>query len=165
MLKALHFSPRAALFSAAVAAAPLLGGCGGSAVSSGHNTLLNGDDLVSMTQKMADELATAPGVNAEIAKNGPLVVVCEPVENRLTGEIVTKGEAEAYTARVRDLLDKKAPDRFTWVMNRDEFYDLRGKELEGVSLGPAPESMQPKYAAARGVPVADAGGLGPPQQL
>jgi len=120
-------------------------GCG-SAVSSGHNTALSGLDLVKMTDQMASALATDPSVNQEIASHGPLTIVCEPVDNELTGEIIPHGQAVAYTARVRDLLSQKAPDRFTWIMNRDEFYELRNKELEGVSLGPAPESVQPKYA-------------------
>jgi hypothetical protein len=123
----------------------VLAGCG-SAVSNGENTSLNSVDLVSMTDQMASAIATDPRVNQEIAKAGPLTIVCEPVENRLTGEIIPRGQAEAYTARVRDLLSKKAADRFTFVMNRDEFNDLRGQELEGVSLGPAPEAVQPKYA-------------------
>jgi peptidoglycan-synthase activator LpoB len=123
----------------------LAAGCG-SAVSSGHNTALNSVDLVKMTDQMATSLATDPRVNQEIADNGPLTIVCEPVENELTGEIIPRGQAEAYTARVRDLLSQKAPDRFTWIMNRDEFYDLRQQELQGVSLGPSPDAVQPKYA-------------------
>ena len=31
-------------------------------------------------------------------------------------------------------------------MNRDTFYSLRGQELEGVDLGPAPEAVNPQYA-------------------
>jgi len=124
-----------------------LAACGcGTAVSSGHNTALDSVDLVSMTDQMARSLATDPRINQEFAAHGPLTVVCEPVENELTGEIIPHGQAEAYTARVRDLLSQKAPDRFTWIMNRDEFYDLRGQELEGVSLGPSPDAVQPQYA-------------------
>jgi hypothetical protein len=128
-----------------LAGALMAAGCG-TAVSSGENTSLDSVDLVAMTDQMASAIATSPQVNQEIAQHGPLTIVCEPVENRMTGEIVPQGEAEAFTARVRDLLSKKAPDRFVFVMNRDEFYDLRGKELEGVSLGPAPEAVEPQYA-------------------
>ncbi len=49
-------------------------------------------------------------------------------------------------ARVRTLLAQQAPDRFTWVMNRDSFYRLRGQELDGVDLGPSPDRLQPRYA-------------------
>jgi len=121
-------------------------GCGGSAVSSGENTSLSSGDLIAMTDQMATAMATDVRVNQEISTAGPLTIVCEPVENQMTGEIIPRGQAEAYTARIRDLLSKKAPDRFVFVMNRDEFYDLRGKELEGVALGPAPDAVQPKYA-------------------
>ena len=31
-------------------------------------------------------------------------------------------------------------------MNRDAFYDLRSRELEGIELGPAPEAVNPQYA-------------------
>jgi hypothetical protein len=120
-------------------------GCG-SAVSAGQSTALISTDLVAMTDQMASSLATDPRVNQEIATRGPLTIVCEPVENELTGEIIPRGQAEAYTARIRSLLSQKAPDRFVWVMNRDEFYDLRSQELQGVSLGPAPEAVSPQYA-------------------
>jgi hypothetical protein len=124
----------------------LLAGCG-PALTSAQTTALDSVDLVSMTDQMAQSIATNPRVNQEIAEHGPLTIVCEPVENHLTGEIIPRGQAEVYTARIRDLLSKKSPDKFTWIMNRDEFYDLRGQELEGVSsLGPAPDAIQPHYA-------------------
>jgi Peptidoglycan-synthase activator LpoB len=92
---------------------------------------------------MAQSLATDPRVSQEIAARGPLTIVCEPVENQLTGEIIPRGQEEMYTARVRILLSQKAPDRFTWIMNRDAFYDLRNQEVD---LGPPPETVQPRYA-------------------
>ena len=119
-----------------------LNGCG-TAVSNGQNTSLDSVDLVAMTDQMASAIATDPRVNQEIAAHGPLTIVCMPVENEMTGEIIPRGQAEAYTSRVRSLLSQKAPDRFVWVMNRDEFYDLRGKETD---LGPPPETVQPQYA-------------------
>ena len=61
--------------------------------------------------------------------------------------MLPRGPAEAFTARVRLLLSKHAPDRFLWVMNRDAFYRLRGQELEGgMDLGPSPDAINPKYA-------------------
>ena len=63
----------------------------------------------------------------------------------MTGEILPRGQAEAFTTRIRALLSKHNPDEFVWVMNRDTFYRLRGTELEG-SLGPAPEAVNPRYA-------------------
>ena len=85
-------------------------------------------------------------VQEAIQKEGSLKVVVQPVENRMTAEVLPRGQAEAFTARVRALLSKHDPTQFTWVLNRDEYYDLRGKELEGVPLGPAPEAVNPEYA-------------------
>jgi hypothetical protein len=86
-----------------------------------------------------------PEVQAAIAREGKLKVVVQPVENEMTAEVLPRGPAETFTARVRALLSKHAPDRFTWVMNRDTFYDLRGRELD-VDLGPSPEAIDPQFA-------------------
>jgi Peptidoglycan-synthase activator LpoB len=138
---------RISIFVAWVVAAALAGGCS-SAISSGHNTALDSMDLNVMTSQMAAQIMGSPAVQAEIAHNGPLKVVCEPVENRMTGEVLPQGDAEAYTAQVRALLSEKAPNDFTWIMNRDEFYDLRSKELTNVPLGPSPDAVNPQYALA-----------------
>jgi PBP1b-binding outer membrane lipoprotein LpoB len=124
----------------------VLSGCSvSSAVSSGHNTALDSVDLVTMTDQMARSLVAEPRVSEAYAKGGSLNVVCQPVENNLTGEILPTGQAEVFVARVRYQLSKHEPQKFTWVMNRDAFYRLRNKELD-VDLGPAPERVQPAYA-------------------
>jgi len=124
----------------------LVSGCSvSSAVSSGHNTALDSVDLVSMTDLMARSLAAESRVNEVYAKKGPLNVVVQPVENNLTGEILPAGQAEVFVARVRYLLSKHEPQKFTWVMNRDSYYRLRNRELD-VDLGPTPERIQPEYA-------------------
>ena len=107
---------------------------------------LDSFDLQKMTDDMAMRIAGDVDVIGEWQARGPLKVVVRPVENRLTGEVLPRGEAEVFTARVRQLLAKHAPDRFTWIMNRDAFYRLRSKELENVDLGPAPEAINPQYA-------------------
>lgn len=117
-----------------------------SAVQSGHNTALDGTDLVRMTDDMARKILGDPEVQAAIEREGRLKVVVQPVENRMTAEVLPRGPAQTFTARVRTLLSRHARDRFLWVMNRDTFYSLRGQELEGVDLGPAPEAVDPKYA-------------------
>jgi len=122
----------------------LLGGCT-SAVQSGSNTALAGQDLIAMTDDMAMKIMASPAVQQAIHEKGKLKVVVEPVENHLTAEILTLGAADAFTARVRSLLSKHAPGQFTWIMNRDAFYRLRGKELD-VPLGPSPEAINPEYA-------------------
>ena len=121
-----------------------------SATQSGHNTALDSVDLVSMTDDMAMKIVASPAVEQAIAENGKLRVVVEPVENDMTGEILPKGPADAFTARLRVQLATHAPEKFTWIMNRDAFYQLRQQELEGpdgkVDLGPAPGAINPQYA-------------------
>ncbi len=137
----------------------LLVGCS-NAVQSGHNTALDSVDLVSMTDDMAAKIVADPQVQDAIARDGKLRVVVEPVENDLTAEILPSGQADAFTARVRVLLAKHAPEKFTWIMNRDGFYHLRG-ELEGVDLGPAPGAIDPQYAlTARFSSLTDENGKG-----
>jgi hypothetical protein len=122
----------------------LLTGCT-SAVQSGRSTALDAVDLVRMTDDMAGKIVADPDVQAAIAKEGQLAVVVQPVENRMVAEVLPRGPAQAFTARVRVLLSRHAPDRFTWVMNRDAFYDLRARETD-IDLGPPPERVQPRYA-------------------
>jgi hypothetical protein len=118
-----------------------------SAVHSGFSTALDGTDLVTMTDDMSRKIVADPDVQAAIAREGQLRVVVQPVENLMTAEVLPRGPAETFTARVRTLLSKHAPDRFLWVMNRDAFYDLRGRELEGgFELGPSPDAIDPRYA-------------------
>ena len=122
------------------------GGCA-SAVQAGTSTALGGVDLVQMTDQMAASIAGDPEVNAAIEREGALRVVVEPVENEMAGEVLPRGQAEAFTARVRTLLSRHDRNRYVWVMNRDAFYRLRGRELElDVDLGPAPEAVNPQYA-------------------
>ena len=124
----------------------LLTGCtAASILAVGERSTLSSVDLTTMTDNMAMQIAADPEVLAEFGANGPLRVVVQPVENRLTGEVLPRGEAEVFTARVRQLLSKHAPDRFTWIMNRDAFYRLRSRELETIDLGPAPEAMNPEF--------------------
>src|SRR3954471_21101675 len=120
-------------------------GCA-NAVQAGTNTALGGMDLVQMTDQMAQSIAGDPDVRAAIRAGGALRVVCQPVENEMTSEVLPRGQAEAFVARVRTLLSKQAGGDFVWIMNRDAFYRLRGRELEGVDLGPSPDAVQPQYA-------------------
>lgn len=122
-----------------------LGGCG-NAVSHGTNTALSGMDLIAMTDRMAQSIAGDQDVSAAIAHDGKLIVVVQPVENYMRGEVLPRGQAEAFTGRVRTLLSRHAPDRFLWVMNRDAFYRLRDRELADIDPGPSPDAINPKYA-------------------
>jgi hypothetical protein len=124
----------------------VVSGCSvSSAVSHGHNTALDSMDLVTMTERMARSIGAEERVAEAYAKNGPLSIVVQPVENHLTAEILPAGQAEAFTARVRFLLSRYEPAKYTWVMNRDSYYRLRQRELD-VDLGPEPGRVQPEYA-------------------
>src|SRR5688572_9257285 len=119
-------------------------GCTG-AVQSGRNTALDGVDLVAMTDDMAGKIVADPQVQRAFREEGKLKVVVQPVENEMVGEVLPRGPAEAFTARVRALLAEAVPENFTWIMNRDAFYRLRQQELD-VDLGPSPEAIDPRYA-------------------
>lgn len=124
----------------------LLAGCK-SATQGGTSTALSGVDLVNMTSDMAAKIGSDAEVNAAYAKKGPLKIVVMPVVNNLRAEVIPRGAAYAFTGRVRVLLSRHAPDRFTWIMNRDAFYDLRSRERElQIDAGPSPDTVQPEYA-------------------
>lgn len=122
----------------------LLAGCA-SATEKGSNTALDSVDLRKMTDDMAMKIVADPDVQSAIARDGKLSVVVQPVENRMRGEILPRGPANAFTARLRVLLAQQAPNQFLWSMNRDAFYELRAREVD-YDLGDPPERVQPKYA-------------------
>lgn len=128
-----------------LAAIVCLAGCG-TAVSSGTSTALSGFDLEEMADQMAQSIVADPEVQREIRQRGSLKVVVLPVENLLTGEVLPAGQARAFTARVRTLLARRAAGNFTWITNRDAYYDMRVRELEGIELGPSPDALDPEYA-------------------
>ncbi len=123
----------------------ILSGCA-SAVQSGTNTALSGVDLIQMTDDMAMQIVADPEVQAAIAKEGQLKIVIQPVENRMRAEVLPSGQAEAFVARLRALLAKHEPNKFMWITNRETFYRLRGHELDGVDMGPAPDAISPDYS-------------------
>jgi PBP1b-binding outer membrane lipoprotein LpoB len=143
--KALHWPLSYPRLSAFICGLILfISGCT-SAVQSGRNTALDGVDLVKMTDDMAMQIVASESVQNAITRDGQLEVVVEPVENRMRAEVLPRGHAEAFTARVRVLLARHAPDRFMWIMNRDAYYRLRERELD-IDLGPAPDAVNPEYA-------------------
>lgn len=133
---------RPSMLVAAVLGSGLVSGCG-TAVSNGRSTALAGDDLQRITSDMAQKIAADPEVAAAIGREGALPTVVLPVENQMTGEILPRGQAAAFTTRLRTLLSQQMPGKFVFVLNRDDFYMLRNAELD---KGPAPESIQPRYA-------------------
>jgi hypothetical protein len=118
-----------------------------SAVKHAHTTSLDGANLVDITDTMAAGIATDPDVNAAVAREGPLTIVVMPVVNHLQAEVIPSGVAHAFTGRIRALLSQHARDRFTWIMNRDAFFDLRRREVEWkIDPGPSPDAIEPQYA-------------------
>ena len=116
-----------------------------SAVKTGKTTALTGFDLVKMTDDMAAKIGGDAQVNQAIATQRSLKVVVMPVVNNLRAEVIPRGQAVAFTGRVRVLLSKHAPEKFTWIMNRDAWRDLRARELE-IDPGPSPDVVNPDYA-------------------
>jgi hypothetical protein len=128
----------------------LLAGCA-SAVAVGQNTALDSTDLVTMTDDMSARILASPAVQQAIAREGSLKVVVEPVVNDMRAEVLPRGPADAFTARLRTLLAHHAPGEFTWIMNRDAFYALRNAELSPtdparIDPGPSPDAINPRYA-------------------
>ena len=123
----------------------LLAGCAGNntAVSHGQSTALDSANLIEMTDDMTAKILADPEVQSALAQKSKLKVVIQPVENKMVGEVLPRGAKEAFIARLRSLLQERAPSKFAWVVNRDAWYNLRGKELDP---GPDPDRVQPEYA-------------------
>ena len=113
------------------------------AVSHGRSTALDAANLEEMTEQMTGAILKAKGVQSAIANKGKLKVVIQPVENKMIGEVLPRGEKELFIARLRLLLQDRAPNQFAWVVNRDAWYNLRNKEVDP---GPDPNRVQPEYA-------------------
>jgi PBP1b-binding outer membrane lipoprotein LpoB len=128
-----------------ITAISLLAGCAGNntAVSHGTNTALDAANLVEMSEQMTASILRSPPVQSELSGKGRLKVVIQPVENRMTGEVLPRGSKELFVAKLRNELQERAPDKFAWVMNRDNWYALRDRELD---RGPDPSRVQPEYA-------------------
>src|SRR5688572_10736856 len=96
----------------------VLAGCAGdnTAVSHGRGTALDAANLEEMTERMTSAILGDGDVQAELARKGKLRVVIQPVENRMVGEVLPRGAKELFVARLRLLLQERAPERFTWVM-------------------------------------------------
>jgi hypothetical protein len=113
------------------------------AVSHGQNTALDSANLVEMTDDMNRKLLADPVVQAEMRKKSRLKVVIQPVENKMVGEVLPRGPALAFVARLRSLLQDHAAEKFAWVTNRDDWHAIRAKEMDP---GPDPDRVQPEYA-------------------
>ena len=108
-------------------------------------TLLDSDDMVAMTNKMARSLIAEQRVTAAAAQ-GPLKIVIRPVEN-LTNEILPDNQAELFVARLQGLLSSQPElaNKFVWVINRSDYAKLRAEVLPESKLGPSEDRIVPEY--------------------
>jgi len=122
-------------------------GCESTAVSKDAKTsFLNADDLVSMTDQMAQSILADPRVQAETAK-GPLIIVMKPIVNS-TNEIIVGNRKELYVHRLRTLLSTRPElrDRFMFVLNKADYDKLQREEgLSDTALGPREERVMPQF--------------------
>jgi hypothetical protein len=125
----------------------LSAGCSGPAVNTNaKTTFLNSDDMVTMTDQMAQSIMSDPDIAREMAK-GPLKIVIKPVDNE-TNEIIRDNRKELFVERLRGLLasNQALHDKFTWVLNKSDYDKLRSEEIPESQLGPVETRILPDYA-------------------
>lgn len=134
--------------AAALALCALIAGCTTDAINrDSQNTFLDSNDLVKMTDKMADSIIADPDVQRVTAVK-PMIIVMKPIQNE-TSTIILPQERELYVHRVRVLLSGKPElrDRFIFVLNRDDYEALKSQEgMTEQQLGQPEERVQPEYA-------------------
>jgi len=122
-----------------------LAGCNSNAINpDSHNTFLDSDDLIRMTDKMAASFASNPQIAAQPA---PLVIVIKPIVSS-TNQIITPPQKLLYVARLQGLLASKPAlhDRFTFVLTREDYAALIATEGKAPGeLGPDPSRIPPDY--------------------
>ncbi len=135
------------ILAGALLAGGFVAGCQSSAINrNAHSTFLTSDDLVKMTDQMAQSIIADPQI-AQRAAAGPLRIVIKPVINQ-TDEIITQNRKELFVWRLQGLLAGNASlrDRFIWCLNRDDYEKLKNEEIPEEKLGPTEERIQPEYA-------------------
>jgi hypothetical protein len=138
---------RNALSAIALAACFFSGACSGPAVNTNaKTTFLTSDDMVTMTDQMAQSIMSDPDIAREMAK-GPLKIVIEPVDNE-TNEIIRDNRKELFVHRLQGLLASNPAlrDKFIWVVNRADYEKLRAEELPESELGPKEDRILPEFA-------------------
>lgn len=106
------------LSALAVALFCISSGCSGPAISSHARTpFLDSHDLISMTDKMAANIAANPGIDALTARR-PMIIVLDNLKNE-TNEIITRGQGDAFLQRMQVLLASEPTlrTRFIFVIN------------------------------------------------
>ena len=100
-------------------------------------------DVIAASDKMASSLLSLPELNA--SKVQWTIVVDKVVDNTRDREFMT--DYQIFLERLRVNLSKQGHGRVQLIENRDQFYNLRNRELETAGPNqPAPQSMQPDFA-------------------
>jgi PBP1b-binding outer membrane lipoprotein LpoB len=124
--------------------AAFIGGCSSDAINPHlHNTFLDANDLITMTDQMAASLVQSPAIE-RIAARGPLVVVLTPLKNA-TNSIITRGQGAAFLHRLRLLLaghTALAP-KFVFVVTRRQLSSIQAQSLANPAM---PGRLTPQYA-------------------
>jgi hypothetical protein len=98
-----------------VSSVSLLASCtDNTAVSHGKSTALDSANLIEMTEDMTAKILADPHIQAVLAQKSKLKVVIQPVEHKMVGEVLPRGENEAFIARLRALLQQRAPYQVAW---------------------------------------------------
>lgn len=123
-----------------------LAGCETTAVNKDRQTtFLDADDMVAMTNKMAQSIIADPRIQAATAA-GPMRIVIRPVDNYTNG-IIPGNEAQLFVARLQGLLASRPElsGRFVWCVNRIDYEKLRREEIPESKIGPSEDRILPEY--------------------
>src|SRR5262249_43264217 len=118
-------------------AASAISGCATDAVNrDSQNTFLNSDDMVKMTNQMAQSIVADAYIQAELPK-APIKIATKPVIKE-PNEIIVDNRKELFVARLQGHLaaNPTLHDRFIWVVNREDYEKLRAQEIPESKLGP-----------------------------
>ena len=118
---------------------------------SNHGRGLQGKDVISASDEMAQDLLASPEINESHTQ---LLIVVDRVENRTQTQ---RFNMDIFLQRLRVNISKYGKGRVQLVENRDKLHELQSRELEqperdrfgqgGMGGGaPGPAGLQPDYA-------------------
>ncbi|HEX4796403.1 MAG TPA: hypothetical protein VH370_21620 [Humisphaera sp.] len=107
-----------------------------------RDTGLQSMDVVAASDRMSASLLSRPELNASKMQ---WQIVIDRVED-MTTDHEFRTNYQIFLERLKDNLSKQGHGRIVLIENREQFNNLRGRELEGVAPGPAPQAAQPDYS-------------------
>jgi len=93
----------------------------------------------------ADQMAASLLGNDVLRRNERWTIVQGDMKD-LTRDRTAITDYDIFLQAVRSRVIKQSRGQVTWIQNRQEFNDLRNKELDNPGAGGGPQSVQPKYA-------------------